>query len=288
LIAFNATLTTDPSMNAIAEPRMLATSVQRPRPDIYTILKRNPGATPAATVTMRVVDDLAPGSAWEPATPRRFGRGVFLGTVGAGLSSLWWGDSVWGKVSHVTSPLSSALGLGSGWRIYTVAATMPVFEPATWRLKIGGMVEQPQELSYDALRSLPQARQTSVFHCVTGWTVNGVHWRGVRFEDLLAAAKPLPGAHALQFVSAEKPYVDYLSLNQAMLPDVMLAWEMDGKPLLQEHGAPVRVVIPDMYGYKNVKWVAEINLVRAAGVGYWEQYGYDNDAWVGRSNGYGA
>jgi DMSO/TMAO reductase YedYZ molybdopterin-dependent catalytic subunit len=232
------------------------------------------------------VEDLAPGSAGEPVAPRRFGRGVFLGTVAAGLSSLGWGEAVWGKVSKVTSPISSAVGLGSGWRIYTVGSSMPVFERATWRLKIGGMVEQPQELSYDALRALPQARQTSVFHCVTGWTVDGVEWRGVRFKDLLAAAKPLPGAHAIEFVSAEVPYTDYLTLEQAMLPDVMLAWEMGGKPLRQEHGAPVRVVIPDMYGYKNVKWVSEVNLVRAPGYGFWEQNGYDNDAWVGRSNGY--
>jgi DMSO/TMAO reductase YedYZ molybdopterin-dependent catalytic subunit len=66
----------------------------------------------------------------------------------------------------------------------------------------------------------------------------------------------------------------------------MLAWEMDGKPLLREHGAPVRVVIPEMYGYKNVKWVAEVNLVSQAGSGYWENLGYDQNAWVGRSNGY--
>jgi|SRR5579871_2381617 len=231
-----------------------------------------------------------------PATPepqpesRRYGRGLFLATVAGGVSSLLWGKAAWSQVSGVISPVAGAIAPilpTGGWRIYTVAATMPVFEPATWRLKIGGMVEQPQELSYDALRALPQATQVSVFHCVTGWTVNGVHWRGVRFKDLLAAAKPLPGAHALQFVSAEKPYVDYLTLEQAMLPDVLLAWEQDGQPLRQEHGAPVRVVIPDMYGYKNVKWVAEINLVRAPGVGYWEANGYDNNAWVGRSNGYG-
>jgi DMSO/TMAO reductase YedYZ molybdopterin-dependent catalytic subunit len=237
------------------------------------------------------VDELTPGSAGEPGAPRRIGRGVFLGTVAGGLSSLWWGEAVWSRVSKPISRVADAVAPvlpSGGWRIYTVATTMPVFEPAAWRLKIGGLVEQPHELSYDALRALPQARQTSVFHCVTGWTVNGVEWRGVRFADLLAAAKPLPGAHALEFVSAEKPYVDYLTLEQAMLPDVMLAWEMDGKPLLQEHGAPVRVVIPDMYGYKNVKWVAEVNLVRMPSVGYWEQYGYDNDAWVGRSNGYGA
>ena len=223
--------------------------------------------------------------------PRRIGRGVFLGTVAGGLSSLWWGNAVWGRVSSAISPIAGAIAPflpSKGWRIYTVASSMPVFEPATWRLRIGGLVANRQELSYDQLRALPQASQVSIFHCVTGWTVNGVHWRGVRFKDLLAEAGPLPQAHALEFVSAEKPYVDYLTLEQALLSDVMLAWEMDGKPIPQEHGAPVRVVIPDMYGYKNVKWVEEINLVPEAGSGYWEQLGYDRNAWVDRSNGYGA
>ena len=225
----------------------------------------------------------------EEKEPRRYGRGVFLATVAGGVSSLYWGKAAWSSVSRVLSPLENAIPLlpSKGWRIYTVASSMPVFDPATWQLKISGLVERQQELNYDELRALPQASQVSVFHCVTGWTVNGVHWRGVRFKDLLAGARPLSGAHALQFVSAEKPYVDYLTLEQAMLPDVLLAWEMDGKPLLQEHGAPVRVVIPDMYGYKNVKWVEEINLVAKPGTGYWEYQGYDNNAWVGRSNGYG-
>ena len=88
----------------------------------------------------------------------------------------------------------------------------------------------------------------------------------------------------LTFVSAEHPYVDTLTLAQAELPDVMLAYEMDGKPLRREHGAPVRVVIPEMYGYKNVKWVERIVVGDHAEPGYWEQRGYDVDAWVGRSN----
>jgi DMSO/TMAO reductase YedYZ molybdopterin-dependent catalytic subunit len=65
----------------------------------------------------------------------------------------------------------------------------------------------------------------------------------------------------------------------------MLAYEMDGKPLERVHGAPVRVVIPEMYGYKNVKWVERITLRATDEPGYWEQRGYDEDAWVGRSNG---
>ena len=65
---------------------------------------------------------------------------------------------------------------------------MPRFDPATWRLTIDGLVDQPQILDYEQLRALPAAEQVSTFHCVTGWTVSNVHWRGVRFADLLAAA----------------------------------------------------------------------------------------------------
>jgi DMSO/TMAO reductase YedYZ molybdopterin-dependent catalytic subunit len=107
----------------------------------------------------------------------------------------------------------------------------------------------------------------------------------VRIADLFAASKPLPQANALQFVSAEEPYIDYLTMEQALLHDVMLAYAMDGKPLAREHGAPLRLVIPEMYGYKGVKWLRQINLVSRAEDGYWEMLGYDRDAWVGRSNG---
>jgi DMSO/TMAO reductase YedYZ molybdopterin-dependent catalytic subunit len=221
-------------------------------------------------------------------TPHRVGRGVFLVTVAGGLSSLAWGKSVWSRVSSVLGGAEALVPLvpTKGWRIYTVASTMPKFDPATWKLGVGGLVEQPVSLDYDTLRSLPRVSQVSSFHCVTGWTVQNVHWSGVRIKDLLATAKPLPEAQAIQFVSAEEPYVDYLTLQQAQLSDVMLAYEMDGRPLPREHGAPLRLVIPDMYGYKNVKWVSKVNLVPKAEPGYWEQLGYDRDAWVGRSNGY--
>jgi DMSO/TMAO reductase YedYZ molybdopterin-dependent catalytic subunit len=223
----------------------------------------------------------------QPRETRLYGRRAFLGVTAVGLSSLVWGRAAWHTVSGAAQPFADVLppGLISGWRIYTVAATMPRFDPATWRLQINGLVETPQSLSYNELRALPSAHQVSTFHCVTGWTVSNVHWRGVRFHDLLAAARPHPEAQVLTFTSAEKPYVDTLTLEQAQLADVMLAYEMDGKPLAREHGAPVRVVIPDMYGYKGVKWVEEITLGVDAQPGYWEQRGYDLDAWVGRSNG---
>jgi DMSO/TMAO reductase YedYZ molybdopterin-dependent catalytic subunit len=216
---------------------------------------------------------------------RRYGRRAFLGVVVAGVSALAWADRLSHHVGGSLRQLE-ALVPSSGWRIYTIADTMPTFERATWRLRIDGLVERPLELNYDELLALPRAQQTSDFHCVTGWSVDNVRWAGVRFRDLLAAARPLPEAHVLRFVSAERPYDDTLTLAQALLGDAMLAYSMDGQPLSRPHGAPARVVIPEMYGYKNVKWVERIELLPKPVDGFWEQRGYDRDAWVGRSNGY--
>jgi DMSO/TMAO reductase YedYZ molybdopterin-dependent catalytic subunit len=219
---------------------------------------------------------------------RRFGRGVFLAALAAGAGSLVWGKSVWSHVSGAVSPVASVLPLipTGGWRIYTVSGSMPGFDERTWRLEVGGHVERPASLRYRDLLALPKVEQVSTFHCVTGWTVQNVHWGGVRLRDLLAQAGPLPAAHAVRFVSAERPYVDFLTLEQARLHDVLLAYEQDGAPLPRPHGAPLRLVIPEMYGYKNVKWLSRIELVPQPGSGYWEQLGYDKDAWVGRSNGF--
>jgi DMSO/TMAO reductase YedYZ molybdopterin-dependent catalytic subunit len=219
--------------------------------------------------------------------PRRYGRGLFLATLAGGLTSLAWGRPVWSRFSSAFAGVENAVPLiPHGWRIYSVSGHMPTFEPKTWRLAIDGLVKNKLTLTYADLRDLPSEHQVSTFHCVTGWTVKNVHWRGVRLQTIFDHAQPFPNAHALQFVSAEQPYIDYLTKQQSLLPDVMLAYEMDGKPLVREHGAPLRLVIPDMYGYKGVKWLDRINLVPQAGDGYWELLGYDRDAWVGRSNGY--
>lgn len=227
------------------------------------------------------------------ATPH--GRRAFVGIVAAGLSSLLWGDAALRAAGDLVRPVTRKLpqsiaealpSPSSGWRIYNVAPPMPRFDPASWRLEIGGLVERPQTLDFDQLRALPRAEQTSDFHCVTGWSVEGVRWAGVRFADLLDAAGLRDAAGALTFASAEKPYTDSLSLRQAMAGDAMLAYEMDGEPITREHGAPVRVVMPQMYGYKGVKWVERITVTAQPQLGFWEQRGYDLNAWVGRSNGY--
>jgi DMSO/TMAO reductase YedYZ molybdopterin-dependent catalytic subunit len=220
--------------------------------------------------------------------PRPLGRRAFLLLTAGGLSSFAWA----GWASRVFSPVTSGLSQlvadvlpVGGWRIYTISGSMPIFDPGTWRLEIDGLVKRPRSLSYDELLALPRAEQVSTFHCVTGWTVKNVHWAGVRFSDLLGLVEPLPTAHAIRFVSLEQPYTDSLTLEQAQLHDVMLAYDLDGQPLSRPHGSPARVVIPEMYGYKGVKWLTRMELVAAQPQGYWEGLGYDQNAWVGRSNG---
>jgi DMSO/TMAO reductase YedYZ molybdopterin-dependent catalytic subunit len=228
-------------------------------------------------------------SSREPDDARPYGRRAFLVLLAGGISSLAWATKVSPVVTPVTSAVSQLVGnllpVG-GWRIYTISGSMPVFDERSWRLQIDGLVKRPRTLTYADLRALPQAEQVSTFHCVTGWSVKDVRWAGVRFQHLLDLVEPLPGATSIRFVSMEEPYDDSLTLRQVKLRDVMLALDMDGEPLTRPHGSPARVVIPEMYGYKGVKWLTRMELVAEQPTGYWEDRGYDQDAWVGRSNGY--
>jgi DMSO/TMAO reductase YedYZ molybdopterin-dependent catalytic subunit len=181
--------------------------------------------------------------------------------VAGGLSSLAWASPALRLLDSVLPSRARELLSSQGWRIYTIGDSMPRFDPRSWRLRIDGLVARPRELRYEELLRLPRAEQASDFHCVTGWTVRNVRWAGVSFHDLLALVRPLPAAHALRYVSAEVPYEDTLTLAQALRPDAMLAYELDGRPLSRPHGSPVRVVLAAMYGYKNVKWVERIELV---------------------------
>src|SRR5689334_24477422 len=140
------------------------------------------GPAPRGVMLLCVSGDAYPGGADEG---RPIGRRAFLGIVGVGVSSLWWGGSALNLASQATrlvpENVRSAVPFGEGWRIYSVSPPYPRFEPATWRLRIDGLVAAPQELTYAQLRTLPRADQVSDFRCVTGWSVDNVHWTGVRF-----------------------------------------------------------------------------------------------------------
>jgi DMSO/TMAO reductase YedYZ molybdopterin-dependent catalytic subunit len=169
----------------------------------------------------------------------------------------------------------------SGFTIYTVAP-MPVFDPKTWRLTVEGLVEHRLSLSYRDLLSLPALAVVRDYQCVTGWKVYNVHWQGVSLKTLARIAGARPTARFINFYSADGVYSESLRLpSQAFQPDVMLGYHLNGRPLVREQGAPLRLVVPEMYGYKYAKWINRVEFSERQQIGYWEQNGYTVDAYLG-------
>ena len=180
--------------------------------------------------------------------------------------------------------LAALLPLGR-FRLYTVTDGFPSRATKDYTLSVKGLVDRPYTVTYEQLRALPPTKLVKDFQCVTGWRVPSVHWTGVLLRDLLDRAGVKSGATALRFTSFDGEYTESLTLDQARRPDVMVAYELEGKQLSSDHGGPARLYVAPMYGYKSCKWLDTIEVVDQVYPGYWEQNGYDVDAWVGRSNG---
>jgi methionine sulfoxide reductase catalytic subunit len=206
---------------------------------------------------------------------------VFLGLSGLGAATLLFGQTLTGSDGQ-GSLITDILGQG-GFRIYTVAP-IPKFDPASWKLTIGGLASKSLQLSYDDLLALPSKVQSTVFHCVTGWSVDNLTWEGVPLQTIIDMAAPSLDARAITFYSSDGAYTDSLTLDQAQASDVLLAYNMNGQPLPLNQGMPVRLLVPEMFGYKGVKWVNKIEFAAKPISGYWEVRGYDVDAYINKPN----
>ena len=220
------------------------------------------------------------------------GRRVFLGLAAFGVSGIVWGSKAAGLMERLLAPVAAKDGTGllgllptGRFRIYTITGSLPKRSTADWRLDVGGLAGAPYTIGYDELLAMPAVELTKDFQCVTGWRVPDVKWKGVLLSDVIARAQPQPGATALRFESFDGAYTESLTLAEARRNDVIVAYQMDGKPVSSDHGGPVRLYVAPMYGYKSLKWLQRITLTNDVIPGYWEQNGYDVDAWIGRSNG---
>jgi DMSO/TMAO reductase YedYZ molybdopterin-dependent catalytic subunit len=221
------------------------------------------------------------------------GRRVALGLFGVGLLGVVAGSRVQNGLVRALAPvttrdptgLTSMFPVGDQFRFYSVAARAPRRTAADYRLDIAGLVARPHNLTLAELAAMPQTSLVRDFQCVTGWRVPEVPWAGVRLSDLLDAAGPLPGATAVRFTSFDGVYTESLTMEQARRPDVLVALSMLHGPVSRYHGGPVRLFVAPMYGYKSLKWLGGIEVTAEVVDGYWEQQGYDIDAWVGQSNG---
>lgn len=153
---------------------------------------------------------------------------------------------------------------------------------ANWSLRVDGLVERPIAVPLQALRDLPQRAQITRHDCVEGWSAIG-RWQGPRLGLLLDMARLKPEARYLVFHCADlyhgKPYYESIDLVDAFHPQTILAWVMNGKPLEEAHGAPLRLRVERQLGYKHAKFVARIEAVASLeGIhggkgGYWEDNG---------------
>ena len=158
--------------------------------------------------------------------------------------------------------------------------SVPRFDPARWDFKISGEVESSVRLTWQQFRALPQTEVTSDFHCVTRWSRLDNHWKGVLFTDMLALVQPKPPS-AFALILAEEGYTANVPLADLKRPNVLFAFEHDGEPLALEHGGPLRLVVPHLYGWKSVKWVRGFELLDHDQLGFWERNGYHayGDPW---------
>jgi DMSO/TMAO reductase YedYZ molybdopterin-dependent catalytic subunit len=152
-----------------------------------------------------------------------------------------------------------------------------VSDPTKWSLNIGGMVRKPVRLTLREIEALPSLTYTVKHHCVEGWTAVGT-WTGVPLSTITALVQPTAEARYLRFDSFDSGYYNGWDLTSAMHPQTILAYAWNDRPLLMNHGAPLRLYSPIKLGYKLTKYLTAMTFTRDRPGGYWEDQGYP---WLG-------
>jgi DMSO/TMAO reductase YedYZ molybdopterin-dependent catalytic subunit len=164
-----------------------------------------------------------------------------------------------------------------------IARTNPRISLDTYVLAVDGDVEKPVSLSLDDVLRLPRVESMSDFHCVEGWSVLGCRWEGFTFRRVMDLVRPRETAVSATFECADG-YTTSLALGELLREGVLLGYRLDGRSLELGYGFPLRLVVPDRYGYKSAMWVTRIRFVSSRELGYWEMRGYSDTADVWRND----
>jgi DMSO/TMAO reductase YedYZ molybdopterin-dependent catalytic subunit len=224
---------------------------------------------------------------------RRIVRGIGYTALAVGVydiaQSLFgsWLNRGAGRVHNGTGEFPSIDGLAlevtpaKDFYLVSKNAFDPEVDATRWRLEIAGMVETPMTLTYADLKSLPAAEQYATLCCISnevgGDLIGNALWRGVRLKDLLQKAGLRPGVVDIA-LRASDDYLDSIPLERAMQDGTLLVYEMNGEPLTPAHGFPLRLLVPGIYGMKNVKWITRLEAIDYDLKGYWQRRGWDDRA----------
>ncbi len=156
---------------------------------------------------------------------------------------------------------------------------VPVFQPDSWDLRVFGATEsgREQRWGWPQFGTLPRCRVIADFHCVTKFSIPGIAWEGVSAAAVLQAAPPAATVTHVM-VWADFGYSANVRIADFAADNTLLATHCDGAELTPEHGYPVRLVVPGLYGWKSVKWVRAVEYLTRDRRGFWEERGYHNTA----------
>jgi len=160
---------------------------------------------------------------------------------------------------------------------------VPVFDPHTWDLSVEGEVERTLRLAWRDVSALPRVTRTADLHGATGWSARGLRWEGVPLSAIVEACAPRERARFL-IARDRDGYCASLPLEALDPQAVLLATALDGVPLSAAHGAPLRLVVPERYAWKSVKWLRRLEFLAQDEPGFWERRGAhpSADPWLGQ------
>ncbi len=169
--------------------------------------------------------------------------------------------------------------LTKGWPVLHYGE-VPRTRLADWSFRVWGLVERPQEWTYEQFLALGRARVTCDIHCVTRWSRFDNVFEGVPFRAVRDAVQPRPEARYVM-VHAEQGFTANVPLADLDRDTVLFAYRHDGQDLTPEHGWPLRLVVPHLYFWKSAKWVRGLEFLAEDAPGFWESYGYHmrGDPW---------
>jgi len=157
------------------------------------------------------------------------------------------------------------------------AGEVPHVDLATWTFRVFGEVGQEVTLDWEQFNALPRSSNVQDIHCVTRWSRFDTEFEGVHWRELAKLARPLPTA-CFVVAQAEHGFTSNVPLSFLEHENALLATHAEDEPLAAEHGGPMRLVIPGKYFWKSAKWLRGIELSAIDRLGFWERYGYHNDA----------
>jgi DMSO/TMAO reductase YedYZ molybdopterin-dependent catalytic subunit len=157
----------------------------------------------------------------------------------------------------------------------------PKVDATGWKLQINGLVNSPYTLDFNGIKQLPSEIRTHTLTCISnpvgGPYIGNAEWKGTQLKTILEKAGVKPGAKKVVFTCADN-YTDSIPIDVALDPRTLLAYEMNGQQLTDDHGYPARMLIPDIYGMKNAKWITSITVIDTEFEGFWQKQGWDNPA----------